>query len=96
MDVVSGGEDAFETAFAQAKNIIASTPGFISMELQRCIEKRSRYLLLVRWARLEDHTIGFRSSPAYQEWKRLLHHFYDPLPAVEHYEACFAVNVTSE
>jgi hypothetical protein len=35
---------------------------------------------------LEDHTFGFRGSPEYQEWRRLLHHFYDPFPEVEHYE----------
>jgi hypothetical protein len=37
-------------------------------------------------ASLEDHTIGFRQSPEYQEWRSLLHHFYDPFPTVEHYE----------
>ena len=42
-------------------------------------------MLLVRWRRLEDHTEGFRKSAEYQEWKRLLHHFYDPFPTVEHY-----------
>jgi heme-degrading monooxygenase HmoA len=76
----------FETAFAEASTIIASMPGYISHELQRCIEKPNQYLLLVKWQKLEDHTIGFRGSPQYQEWKRLLHHFYDPFPTVEHYE----------
>jgi heme-degrading monooxygenase HmoA len=46
--------------------------------------------LLVWWNRLEDHTVGFRGSPEYQEWKRLLHHFYDPFPEVEHYAAPLA------
>ncbi len=46
----------------------------------------STYLLLVQWHRLEDHTEGFRGSPDYQQWSRLLHHFYDPFPTVEHYE----------
>jgi heme-degrading monooxygenase HmoA len=45
----------------------------------------SRYLLLVSWERLEDHTEGFRKSPEYEEWRRLLHHFYDPFPTVEHF-----------
>lgn len=48
---------------------------------------KNRYLLLVNWETLEDHTVGFRGSDAYQDWKRLLHHFYDPFPAVEHHEA---------
>jgi heme-degrading monooxygenase HmoA len=76
----------FEAAFKQASTIIASMPGYLSHELQRCIEKPNQYLLLVNWQTLEDHTIGFRGSPQYQEWKRLLHHFYDPFPTVEHYE----------
>lgn len=91
LDVKPGQEEAFETAFAEAKSIVASMPGFVSLELQRCIETTNRYLLLVRWQTLEDHTVGFRSSPEYQRWKMLLHHFYDPFPTVEHYERRFAV-----
>jgi len=41
--------------------------------------------LLVNWATLEAHTEGFRGSLEYQDWKKLLHHFYDPFPTVEHY-----------
>ncbi len=59
--------------------------GYVSHEIQRCIESPDRYLLLVNWQTLEDHTVGFRGSPEYAEWKRLLHHFYDPFPTVEHY-----------
>jgi heme-degrading monooxygenase HmoA len=86
LDVKPGQDRAFEAAFAQAQRIISASPGYISHELQRCIEKPNRYLLLVRWRTLQDHTQGFRQSPPYQEWKRLLHHFYDPFPTVEHYE----------
>lgn len=91
LDVKPGEENAFEAAFAEAKSIIASMPGFMSLELQRCIETMNRYLLLVRWHTLEDHTVGFRMSPEYQRWKALLHHFYDPFPTVEHYERRFSV-----
>jgi heme-degrading monooxygenase HmoA len=77
----------FEAAFARAQSIIASMKGYISHELQRCLEEKDSYILLVRWERLEDHTVGFRQSPEYQEWRRLLHHFYDPFPSVKHYEA---------
>ena len=85
LDVIPGKEDAFEAAFATASNIIASMPGYGTHELQRCVETPSRYILLVRWETLEDHTVGFRGSPQYQEWKALLHHFYDPFPTVEHF-----------
>ncbi len=87
LQVRPGMEDAFEAAFRRASAIIAASPGYRSHELQRCIEVTGRYLLLVRWERLEDHTVGFRQSPRYQEWRSLLHHFYDPFPTVEHFAA---------
>jgi heme-degrading monooxygenase HmoA len=90
LDVKPGQETAFEAAFAQAQAIIAGMNGYISHELQKCLEVNGRYLLLVRWETLEDHTIGFRQSPEYQEWKALLHHFYDPFPTVEHYRPVFS------
>ena len=86
LNVRSGLAQEFEAAFAQAASIIASMPGYRSHELHRCLEVPDRYVLLVHWQTLEDHTVGFRQSPDYQEWKRLLHHFYDPFPTVEHFE----------
>jgi heme-degrading monooxygenase HmoA len=76
----------FESAFDAAQAIIASMPGYLSHELQRCLERPGHYLLLVRWESVAHHEEGFRKSPGYQEWKRLLHHFYDPFPTVLHYE----------
>ncbi len=89
LNVRSGEGPAFERAFGEAQAIIAAMPGYVSHQLQRCVEAADKYLLLVVWQRLEDHTLGFRQSPAYQEWKRLLHHFYEPFPTVEHYEALY-------
>ncbi|MOA13356.1 hypothetical protein D3C78_1334050 [compost metagenome] len=66
--------------------------GYRWHQLQKCIEKPSRYLLLVEWETLEDHTIGFRNSVEYQRWKELLHKFYDPFPTVEHYELVVSQN----
>ena len=86
LDVRPGQEDQFETAFKRAASIIAGMNGYESHQIRRCVERPSRYILLVEWKTLEDHTIGFRGSPKYQEWKELLHHFYDPFPAVEHYQ----------
>lgn len=85
LDVRPGQESEFEIAFQKASPIIASVPGYLNHRLERCIERPSRYILLVDWRTLEDHTIGFRTSPQYQQWKALLHHFYDPFPTVEHY-----------
>jgi len=86
LNIRPGQSVAFEQAFQAAAPIIAAMPGCLSHQLQRCLETPDRYLLLVEWRTLTDHTIGFRSSPRYQEWKQLLHHFYDPFPLVEHYE----------
>ncbi|MBK79371.1 MAG: antibiotic biosynthesis monooxygenase [Gammaproteobacteria bacterium] len=85
LDVIPGREAAFEAAFAEAQHIIAGMPGYIRHSLSRCVERPNRYLLLVEWERLEDHTEGFRRSPEYQRWRALLHHFYEPIPAVEHF-----------
>ena len=87
LEIKPGWAEKFEAAFKVASPLIASTSGYIAHELQRCLETPNRYILLVRWQQLEDHTIGFRESPQYQEWKSLLHHFYDPFPTVEHYES---------
>jgi heme-degrading monooxygenase HmoA len=83
--VKPGQEADFEAAFDTAKTIIASASGFVWLRLERCLEHRSRYVLLVGWERLEDHMEGFRGSEAYSEWRALLHHFYDPVPTVAHY-----------
>jgi heme-degrading monooxygenase HmoA len=86
LQVKNGQENDFEAAFKDASRIISSMQGYLSHELQKCIEVKGKYLLLVHWERLEDHTVGFRDSAEYQEWRRLLHHFYDPFPVVEHFE----------
>jgi len=85
LDVRRGMASDFEAAFERAQSIIASIEGYRRHELRRCLEADSRYLLLVWWDTLEDHTVGFRGSSEYQEWKKSLHHFYDPFPVVEHY-----------
>ena len=89
LDVIPGQEVAFQAAFGSASSIISSMPGYVSHQLQRCLETRNRYILLVQWETLQAHTVGFRGSERYQEWKTLLHHFYDPFPTVEHYELVF-------
>ncbi|NER82229.1 MAG: antibiotic biosynthesis monooxygenase [Leptolyngbya sp. SIO1D8] len=85
LDVIPGREKAYEAAFSEAAKILQSMPGYQSHELKKCIEKENRYILLVGWDTLEAHTEGFRQSAEYQQWKALLHHFYDPFPTVEHY-----------
>jgi len=85
LPVIPGHEAEFIETMEQAKEIIAASPGFISLRVERCIERPSFFLLLVEWESLEAHTEGFRGTPAYEEWRALLHHFYDPFPVVEHF-----------
>jgi heme-degrading monooxygenase HmoA len=86
LQVREGQSAAFESAFLEAQIIIGSMPGYMGHELQRCVEVSNKYVLLVRWRSIEDHEVGFRRSPQYQQWKQLLHHFYEPFPIVEHFE----------
>lgn len=90
LDVRPGQGASFEQAFRTAEPIISSMAGYLRHEIRRCLEAPDRYVLLVWWKDLESHTVGFRESPRYQEWKALLHHFYDPFPRVEHYEDLWA------
>ncbi len=86
LSVIPGQEAEFMETMERAKSIIASAPGFVSLRVERCIERPSYFLLLVEWETLEAHTEGFRQSGAFAEWRSLLHHFYDPFPVVEHFE----------
>jgi heme-degrading monooxygenase HmoA len=90
LTVRAGQTEAFEAAFKQASPLIAAQAGYVSHELQQCLETPERYIFLAYWETLEAHTLGFRQSPQYQDWKRLLHHFYDPFPTVEHFESVVA------
>ena len=85
LQIKSGMTTAFESNFNKAKSIISSMSGYQSHALQKCIEDDHKYILLVNWDTLEDHEEGFRKSAQYQEWKALLHHFYDPFPTVDHF-----------
>lgn len=85
LQIKPGLSNEFEKAFQQAEAIIQSIDGYINHKLKKCIEHDHQHILLVNWKTLEDHTIGFRKSEVYQDWKKLLHHFYDPFPKVEHY-----------
>lgn len=92
LNIIPGQEKEFEAAFAKASPIISSMGGYLWHQLQHCLEAENRYLLLVQWETLEAHTVGFRGSEKYQEWRKMLHHFYDHFPIVEHYEVAQEYN----
>ena len=86
LNVKKGLSEDFEKNFKKAERIISSMNGYISHQLKKCLEQEDKYILLVNWETIEDHEIGFRKSDEYQQWKELLHHFYEPFPTVEHYK----------
>ena len=75
----------FESAMFQARRVISSARGFISMELHRGVEEPDRYLLLVEWESLDDHMVGFRESEAFVDWRSLIGPFFESQPSVDHY-----------
>ncbi|MGF7229847.1 antibiotic biosynthesis monooxygenase family protein [Arachidicoccus sp.] len=75
----------FLQSFKEAEKIIESSSGYIKHELQKCVEHENKFILLVKWETLENHTEGFRKSENYKKWKALLHHYYEPFTEVEHY-----------
>lgn len=85
LTVREGHEAAYKAAFEQAAPIIRRQTGCRSVRLLRSVEHPSRYVLLVQWAREQDHSIGFRESTDYREWRALLHHFYEAVPPVDHW-----------
>jgi heme-degrading monooxygenase HmoA len=80
-------EARFESVFPTAIRLLAASPGYLSHELQRSVETPNRYALLVRWRTLEDHTVGFRGSTAFAEWRAQLAPFLAAPPVVEHFRA---------
>jgi heme-degrading monooxygenase HmoA len=79
-------QSLFEKDFTIASKYISSINGYLGHSLRKCIEEENKYILLVDWEKLEDHTVGFRASEQYLEWKKMLRHYYDLFPIVEHYE----------
>ena len=85
LNVASDKVKDFEKDFAEAQKIISSMGGYVSHSLKKSSDYPNRYLLMVKWQKLEDHQIGFRKSEQYQVWKKMLHHYYNPVPKVEYY-----------
>lgn len=85
LQVRSGEESAFELAMAEARPLTAASPGFLGIEVRPAVETPGLYLLLVRWESVADHRDGFRQSARYEQWRALLHRFYDPMPKVDYF-----------
>ena len=84
IDVKPGMEAEFEAGVAKAAPLFERASGCKGMTLQRSIEKPERYRLFVQWETLENHTVDFRGSADFAEWRRLVGHCFASPPEVEH------------
>jgi heme-degrading monooxygenase HmoA len=85
LSIKPGESTAFEAAMAEARPLIAASPGFRSITVRKACETADQYLLLVEWDDIASHKEGFRTSERYQQWRALLHRFYDPMPMVGYF-----------
>ncbi len=82
-----GQQAEFEKAIQTGVNtVIANAQGFLGFSIQHSIESPERYLLRIRWNALEDHTVGFRQSDAFAQWRSIVGPFFAEPPQVEHFE----------
>lgn len=77
----------FEAALLQAQEVLKTAKGYVSHEFKKCIEQENRYILLITWETLEDHTVGFRESELFQRWRIIIGPYFDKAPVVVHYTA---------
>jgi heme-degrading monooxygenase HmoA len=84
IDVTPGTEDQFEAGVKAARPLFKRAKGCSGLMLTRSIERPQRYRLMIRWATLENHTVDFRGSPDFQEWRKLVGPCFAAPPAVEH------------
>jgi len=83
IDPTKGAE--FEEAILRGVNtVIAKAKGFRGFKVNRSIESPARYLLLIYWDTLENHTVDFRGSDAFADWRAIVGPFFVKPPLVEH------------
>lgn len=87
ISIQPGQNAAFEEAIQRGlETVIAHANGFEGFKVNRCIENTQRYILQIFWTTLEDHTVGFRGSPAFADWRAIVGPFFAGPPVVEHFE----------
>jgi heme-degrading monooxygenase HmoA len=90
IEVKPGSEKEFEASVAKARAAFGRAKGFHGFELHRSVEKPQRYRLMVKWESVEAHTVGFRESANFAEWRALVGPYFAAPPEVEHTEIVVA------
>jgi len=84
--IVPGRQAEFEQAVQHGlRTVFPQAKGFRGSKVQHSIESPERYLLLLEWDTLEDHTVGFRGSAAFTQWRSIVSDFFAKPPFVEHF-----------
>jgi len=84
--IQAGKQAAFEQAITQGiQTVIGTAKGYVSHSVHHCIESPQRYVLQITWDTLEDHTVGFRGSDLFTQWRAIIGPFFDEPPNVEHF-----------
>lgn len=81
----AGQAEQFQAAFAQGRKFIETSKGFHRLEMRRCIEEPDSFILVVWWQALEDHTIAFKQSRNFTDWRAVVGHFFARPPVVHHF-----------
>jgi heme-degrading monooxygenase HmoA len=89
IDIRPGTNGAFEENLRKAQSVISKSKGYVGHQFHQCVEQENRYVLLIRWQTLEDHTKGFRESDLFKEWRGLIGSFFESPPSVQHYSLKF-------
>jgi len=85
--ILPGQNAAFEEAVQRGlTTLIAHAKGFEGFKINRCIENPNRYVLQIFWTTLEDHTVGFRESSAFTQWRAIVGPFFASAPVVQHFD----------
>jgi heme-degrading monooxygenase HmoA len=84
IEITPGSESAFEGAVAEAIPLFRASKGWQGLDLQRGIERTNRYTLMVKWATLEDHTVHFKASAAFAQWRSLVGSYFATPPELQH------------
>jgi len=82
-----GQQAAFEAAIANGlDSVISRAAGFRGYKVNRGIESPERYLLMIFWETLEDHTVAFRGGPLFPQWRAIVGPYFASPPQVEHFD----------
>jgi heme-degrading monooxygenase HmoA len=84
--IAPGQQGAFDEAIVRGlTTVVSQAKGYRGYKVNKSIESPERYLLMIFWDTLEDHTVGFRGGPLFAQWRAIVGPFFAQPPQVEHF-----------